>query len=508
MKKIIYMLVTMVLATVGCGSCDSFLTREPETKVTNINYWKTETDVERAVWGLQSLFRDTYSKVTLILRDRGLMTDYMTGLYLDIANNNLEKAYLRNGAQCAWTYEYMVVANANLIVDNIHRADLPDDRRDFYLGQALGIRAFSYFYILRLWGDAPLVRYSEDVGEKGRTPWQELADFAIADLEKAAEILPVAVDLRNGDGTAVTSKQYFSRGTAYALLAHLYAWKGALNQEPGLYAKGIRAADEVIGKGGYELAADPGEVCRSVMHGNSAEGILELDFDESKGETKSSGSYMAGICQKWPLQPKTTPATARSIALTNDLVYTMYPDATDRRREEYFYRLDSMAGVSVSQTKGCAYVQKWRHPVVFTEGALIGRMKTYDENDVLIRLADMILLRAELREKTGDRAGAIADLNTIRRRAGAREFADAEGDPADAISLERDRELLLEGSYLRYWDKVRNGTFRRDLKGRFRTLTDEEVADGALYLPVATQAFVDNPAMLQNRYWKAHGFNY
>lgn len=507
MRKLFYTALTVVMAMGWLCSCDNFLTREPETKVTNINYWKTETDVEHAVWGLQSLFRDTYSKVTLILRDRGLATDYMTGLYLDIANNNLEKAYLRNGAQCAWTYEYMVVANANLIVDNIHRADLPDDRRDFYLGQALGIRAFSYFYILRLWGDAPLVRYSEDVGEKGRAPWQELADFAIADLEEAAEILPVAGELRNADGTAITSKQYFSRGTAYALLAHLYAWKGALNRESDLYAKGIRAADEVIAGGGYGLAADLGEVCRLVMHGNSGEGILELDFDESKGETKSSGSYMAGICQKWPLQPKTTPATARSIALTNKEVYRLYPDATDLRREEYFYRLDSMAGVSVSQTKGCAYVQKWRHPVAYTEGVLIGRMKTYDENDVFVRLADIILLRAELKEKTGDRAGAVADLNAIRRRAGAREYTDAEGDLADAISLERDRELLLEGTCLRYWDKVRNGTFRRDLKGRFRTLTDEEVADGALYLPVATQAFVNNPAMLQNRYWKSHGFN-
>lgn len=507
MKRTLYIIIWLGLFGCGLCACEDFLTREPETQVTNINYWKTENDVEAAVWGMHALFRDTYGKIGMITRNRGLIFDCLSEYYTDICSNNLITAYSRYGSQITWTYEYMVVADANLIIDNIHRAKLPEDRYGFYLGQALGVRAFSYFYLLRTWGDVPLVRYSEDVEEKGRTPWQEVADFAIADLERAATLLPPAAELKDSRGAAIGSKQYFSRGTAHALLAHLYAWKGALNGEPELFEKGIRAADEVIGEGGYALVASPAEVCTEVMHGNSVEGILELDFDDSKGESKTSGSYMAGLCQTWPVQPRTTPATRRTTAITNSLVYELYPDETDLRRQEYFYCLDSMAEVSTSVTQGCAYIYKWRHPVVYTEGILAGRMKTYDENDVLIRLADIILLRAELRLKTGDRAGAIGDLNLIRRRARAKEYTEAEGDLTEAIALERDRELLLEGICIRYWDIVRNGTYRTKLKGAFRTLTDEEVDNGALYLPISTNAFTNNPPMRQNVYWKSHGFN-
>lgn len=489
------------------GGCDDFLTCDPETRVTNINFWKTEEDLQAAVWALHARLRENYSDVMMVMRDRGLLFDDLSGKNADMVNNDLSKAYERDHPLFAWTYEYQVVACANLIIDNIHRADLPEERRNFYLGQALGVRAFCYFYILRTWGDAPLVRYAEDVGEKGRTPWQELADFAMADLEKAAEILPVAAELKDANGIAITSKQYISRGTAYALLAHLYAWKAALNHEPELNLKALEAANEVIEKGGYRLVDSPAEVCLEVMHGNSEEGILEFDFDESKGESKSVGSFMAGMCQAWPLDPRATPAKRNARRITNDLVFRLYPDKTDQRREEYFYCLDSMADVSVSITKGCAYIYKWRHPVVYTEGPWLNKVKTYDENDVLIRLADIILLRAELRLKADDRAGAIADLNVIRKRAGAREYKDAEGDLAAAVALERDRELFLEGLCLRYWDKVRNGTFR-ELSEGFRRLTDEEVAQGALYLPVAMLAFVDNPAMRQSIYWKTHGFNY
>ena len=35
-----------------------------------------------------------------------------------------------------------------------------------------------------------------------------------------------------------------------------------------------------------------------------------------------------------------------------------------------------------------------------------------------------------------------------------------------------------------------------------KNLTDQDILDGALYLPVSFTAFNENPAMVQNRYWK------
>ena len=59
---------------------------------------------------------------------------------------------------------------------------------------------------------------------------------------------------------------------------------------------------------------------------------------------------------------------------------------------------------------------------------------------------------------------------------------------------------------VRYFDVVRNGTFREELRGKFKTLTDQDVEDGALYFPVGLRAFNNNTLMLQNRYWKRNGF--
>ena len=111
--------------------------------------------------------------------------------------------------------------------------------------------------------------------------------------------------------------------------------------------------------------------------------------------------------------------------------------------------------------------------------------------------------------KTGDEAGAIKDLNRIRERAGCSPYnAVVDGELAGAIQDERDREFFCEGAAIRYYDVVRNGTFRERLRGDFKTLTDQDVKDGALYFPVASTAFYNNTLMLQTPYWKRNGYAY
>ena len=168
-----------------------------------------------------------------------------------------------------------------------------------------------------------------------------------------------------------------------------------------------------------------------------------------------------------------------------------------------------MANEPASVTRGYAYVQKYQHIFKHESGSQVGRIKAYDANEIMSRLADIILLRAELKAKTGDDAGAIKDLNRIRERAGCSPYsASVDGDLAGAIQDERDRELFIEGLAIRYYDIVRNGTFRERLKGKFKTLTDRDVEDGALYFPVANTAFYNNTLMLQTPYWKRNGYAY
>lgn len=507
MKKIIYNIILLLSLTVVTG-CEDFLNEEPENSVTNGNYWKTGKDLESAVYGMHSEFRSTFGNITLFYRDRGLPFDYMNAQWSRASEGT--PSWKSTDAQLNWVGLYRLIAHCNLIIDNIGKADLEASRYNFYLGQALCVRAYTYFYILKTWGDAPLIKESVDVGEKARTPWQDLANFAIEDLTRAVKMLPVATDLKNEDGSTITSKQIPSRGAAWAILAHVYAWKASLNKEPELNKFALAACDSVIADKSYRLAGGIKDVCDKVMLGNSAEGILELDYQNiSEKDLKPSGSYGAGCFQKYPVEPLTTPSTRRTLLrINNTTVMALFPDKSDERRKEYFYNLDEMAKQPVSITQGAAYIQKWRGVVTYTDGTQVGKIKAYEDNEILLRLADIILLRAELKANTGDTGGAIDDLNIIRQRAKTPVYSAKEGDLKEVIALERERELFLESANLRYFDILRNGTFREKLRGKYKTLTDQDVADGAFYIPVSIAAFTDNTKMKQTPYWTRNGYAY
>lgn len=486
------------------ASCDDLLTIESERTANYTNFWKNEQDVESAVNGLHASFRSTFGNWIILVRDRGVLFDYPGSTWKDVVENNLISSYGRDSRSLSWNYEYKTISIANFIIENIYRAGLPADRENTWKGQAYLARAFGYLYIAQTWGDAPLVKESQDVSEKECINGEILVDFAIDNAKQAFNILPPVNELKDSKGNVLSSKQYFSRGSAAALLTHCYGWKAGFYRHPELYKEVIKYATEVINDGNYHLAADPEEVCTAVLKGNSPEGIIELDYITNKNEYKDVGDYMAGVCQRYPIESGTTPKTKRPVRIFNTTVLSMYPDESDLRRNAYFYKLDSMANITGNQNS--AYIQKWRFAEDWTEGPFIGEIKTYAQNEILCRLPDIILRRAEAYAKTGENNNAIADLNLIRRRAKAKDYTPEEGDLLQAIQLERDRELYLEGICIHFFDQLRNRTFS-NLKGKFQTLTEQDIIDGAVFLPVSQDAFIRNPAMKQKPYWKKNGYN-
>lgn len=502
MKRILYI---FILSFLWVSCFDDFLRQEPEGTVTNLNYWKNEKDVESATYGLHAQFRQTFGGVSVRLdRERSMPFDYLALDWRYLVENNIIRTHQPQAPALSWYNEYKVIAQANLIIDNIDRAGLPEDRYNFYLGQALTIRAYVYFYITQIWGDAPLILNSEDTGEKAREPWQNIAELIIRDLKRAAEILPPASSLKDLNGRIVTSKQYCSRGTANAILAHVYAWKAALSDEPELDAEAIKACNAVINSGDYQLANSVREVCNVVLKGDSQEGIFELAFFDFDNEINRPGSCMAGCCQKWPIDSTATPATRRTLLRLNYATAKGMFYGTDRW-DEYFYKADSMNTVSTSVTQGAVYIQKFRHVLRYTDGSQKGKIRAYNQNEIIIRLADIILLRAELEAKSGATAAAIADLNTIRKRAKAPLY-DAGEDLKNAIQDERDKELFLEGFSRPFFDAVRTGLYRERLKDGFKKLTDKDIEDGALTWPVGIDYFNQNTKGRQTTYWERNGY--
>ncbi|MEI3422326.1 MAG: RagB/SusD family nutrient uptake outer membrane protein [Butyricimonas faecihominis] len=206
----------------------------------------------------------------------------------------------------------------------------------------------------------------------------------------------------------------------------------------------------------------------------------------------------------WPVRGTETPGSVvtKDFVIKAETVKNLYED-TDDRRDEYFFKLDSMSHDTMYKVnQGYAYVYKWRDVVYRNVSWSPTPQVAYiDVNYSYWRLADIYLLRAECYAKLGDDL-AKADLNKIRNRAHATPYpAPGENDIQLAIFKERERELLFEGH--RYYDIIRNGLeyIHTYMDGNYKTLDQQDVKEGALFLPIGDEAFNLNDLIRQNIYW-------
>jgi hypothetical protein len=119
--------------------------------------------------------------------------------------------------------------------------------------------------------------------------------------------------------------------------------------------------------------------------------------------------------------------------------------------------------------------------------------ETLVEYAMVIRLAEIYLIRAESRAQLENLNGALVDLNTIRNRAGlANEASSSKIELLDKIGEERKRELFSEWGH-RWLDLKRLGTADEVLGER-----KEGWKPTAILLPIPDQEIQNNPNLEQN----------
>ncbi|KIO43113.1 RagB/SusD family nutrient uptake outer membrane protein [Sanguibacteroides justesenii] len=507
MKQIIK-IVFLLISLFGTVSCVDMLNPEPENSVTFYNFFKTEEDVASAVYGIHALYRGMFDGYP-VFEGSGELADHVKSSDDDLRGfRNLDGTLITNDRYfLSWKGWYNIITQALIVIENIDRANLPKERHDNYLGQALFFKAMAYFKIVQAWGDCPYVSVSYELKERGRESWKTVLDKEILEAERAALLLKPWRELIDNKSSAITSRQIPGREAVYALLTHMYAWKGSLCDDMDAVQKGIDAATYVIKKGGFSLAKTPEEVCTKVMMGKHPECIFEVELLWS--EVWLQGYYhMESLYEGYPIVPYTPVGDIinNTLHINASRVLEMYPTRvidgetiTDLRREAYFYKPAEM--IDSVDSKGWAFLQK-RREVVLDKTSSPTKPETwfrnFDGNVIVYRLADIVLLRAELYAKKGDTQPAIDDLNEIRGRALAKEYSADEGDLYYAIFKEREKELIAERH--RRYDIVRTG-FYGELSDAWQKLTPQDVEDGAVYLPVHVAAFYDNSYMRQNRFW-------
>lgn len=519
--------ICILLLLLPFFSCNDWLTVESEKSVTYINYFKSEQDLEKVLITILGNERFIFApRLPRTLDISGLPCDD-AGEFRGYQTLDAEKFFYDMEP---WKTQYATIYLANMMEENRFRFEhISEERADYWIAQANFAQALFYFNIAQTWGDAPLAPGTESIEAVGKSSALAVLEEAIRCANSALQ-LPSHEALTDAKGAPVTSRQYASLGTVHTLLANIYAWMGGLYGERKYWEEAEKHASQVIdGKAGfYDLEPNilslknntlgPGR--RSVETIFSIE-ISELDYNRYDSRWFEY-SYPGLLLLDYPyftMTPKDIEWNFYKPKILVSTVEALYSESGDERRKEFWYQLGKVSywqptawdwelgGVvidSVEVISRYAFLNKWDKEIRSVNPEVIGSgsapLLAMDGNRVVWRLADLILLRAECRARLS-MATAVNDLNRIRNRAGLPDYSGPT-DPEllrEEIFHERERELFGEGQ--RYFDVVRNGYFKTEFSWVYAALTDEEVKDGALYLPVSKSAFINNPLMKQNIYW-------
>ncbi len=376
--------------------------------------------------------------------------------------------------------------------------------------EASFLRAWYTFQIIDLFGQAPFrdPAASPDDNPSVFTRAQGV-DFMIKDLEFAETNL-----------AATTNFGKASKASAQALLAKIYLNKavytaatvgGPFTFAPADMAKVIEYADKVIASG-YQLAP-AGKYFQNFAWDNG-ENSREIIFGIANTSTQAPGSAR----NRWRmgLHYNSTPDGWNGFTTLADFYKTF--EATDERRGVAYPGLTDKiglrAGFLVGQQfgpGGVALKQRGGQPLVFTESVNINfsteaqgiRVMKYfpqptadnkvnDDNAandyIFLRFADVILMKAEALFRSGNAAGAVSLVNSIRTPRGVAAVTTVD---ANLLLAERGRELYYEG--WRRNDQIRFGTFNNPVDQR----PNASDKSRTLY-PIPQRAVDTNPNLTQN----------
>ncbi|RNL90675.1 RagB/SusD family nutrient uptake outer membrane protein [Sinomicrobium pectinilyticum] len=351
-----------------------------------------------------------------------------------------------------WSGAYSIIYRSNSILEGIaaEEAGVSEEVKKQLEGEAKFVRAFSYFYLINLFGDVPLYTTPDFLANSKaeRSPVEEVYQQIIIDLEDAQNLLLTDYTVSGGERSRP------NRYAAMALLSRVHLYLGNWSQAETLVTEVIQS--ETL----YKMEED----LNQVFLANSSEAIWQL-VPVEPGYNTNEGRYFI---------LNSSPINSFRVDLS-DVILASFEEK-DQRREVWVGDF----------TEG---TDTWFFPYKYK--VAVG--ETLTEYSMVLRLAEQYLIRAEARAQQGNLNGAQEDLNIIRHRAGLVDApAVSQTELLDAILQERRIEFFAEWGH-RWFDLKRTGQADAVLGA---AKPNWEPTD-ALY-PIPEQEILNNPNITQN----------
>jgi hypothetical protein len=330
------------------------------------------------------------------------------------------------------------------------------------LGEAKFMRAFFYFYLVNLYGDVPLA-ISTDFQVNAmmpRTPKSEIWTQITADLKEAQNLL--STNYLKADVLSTTSDRVRpTKWAAAAMLSRAYLYQQK-------WTEAESAATTVIGN---TSLFDTVSLNNNVFGKTSREAIWQLQPVNTGWNTEDARKFIL---------PSTGPSPTYPVYLNSFLLNSF--ESGDARKTSW---------VNSVTVGGSTYY----YPFKYKSATLNAPVTEYQ---MVLRLGEVYLNRAEARAQQGNKAGALADLNLIRKRA---KLPDYSG-PTDQTSLitailhERQVELFTEWGH-RWMDLKRTGNVDAVLSVVASQKGGTWNTNWQLY-PISLTELQRNPFLVQN----------
>jgi hypothetical protein len=474
-KYLIYFILTGAILS----ACDDFLAENPESFIAPENLYTTKEGVIAAVNGV-------YATLGVLAYDRPwyLMTELSTD-NMGNSNSNPERLafdrYLLTAnstnsmLNSMWEYHWTMIKDANSVIENIEKSTAVSEKiRQQGLGEALFLRAFCYFNLVRFWGDVPLLTKAPKSGDDffvKRTPSSEVYKQIVSDLKQAEQLLPNQKEYVNASiGRA-------SKGAAKVYLAKVYL---TLKD----YGNAYTQLKEVVTGGDYALVSKYSDLFMKAFNKST----------ESVFAAQTIPDYNTWYSPATNFSPDPTPYGTRGYANFNvsEQLYGLF-EANDTRKNMIIKGQYTVSGKTYTTKSGLAYTVKY----LGASAEEAGENKPA-VNWMFTRYADVLLMLAEVSNEVnnGPTTESYSAINQVRNRAGLSNLPAGlnKSQFFQELEKERRRELFFEGH--RWFDLVRWGTLKEKVESEDSRAV-VQIPKNYLY-PLPYNAVSVNPNLLPN----------
>lgn len=481
--KTIYKISIIALSAVLLGACHGDLDIAQKGGITTGGAWKTEGDAEAAKNGMMSTFRAAFAT------DYMYWGEYRTALWGkgiesqpardQVYNNDISAAH----PQTNWESLYTTINQCNLILKYTPGLDFGNEKdRERILGTALYGRAFCYYWIARIWGDAPLLLEGFESDKQNnlypsRTSVAGLYAQVEADLTLAETYLK---------GQSAILANVATVEAVNTLQTDFYLWMYKVVKDDTALEKARTACTAVLGK---KSLLPKYEDIFNVKQKLNAEVIFVWSMikEEKEGGFQADWlvpiQYVSGQYIENPVKI----GSHQQWAFITDNYKTIFASvASDSRRlatYDTFY--------DVEKKKELQWINKYA-------GTWENAARVFNSDIIVYRYADVLLFDAEIKNAQNRSDDAITNLNLIAERAyGVKDYY-AKGQTKEKVDelilTERLKEFCGEGKL--WWDLIRFGV----VFDKVKSLEGRENSKNVLLWPVHQQSLNDNPNLKQTEF--------